>query len=329
MKKKKNKIVWIILLLAMLFLGMVYLYTSQSVATQITTNSDSSSSQTTKEVSVSTQTITNTLTSSGEIGTATTESLNLNTYRYFSEVYVEENDFMEEGANILKYTNGTYLTAPYDCVITKLTLPEESEKCTSQHLVQVQSTEELLMTLSIDEEDIAKVEVGQEVEITVNAYEDKTYTGSITKINQIGSYASNGSSFTATVKFANDGNVKIGMSASCSVTLEKAENVLAVPVEAVQTKENQKYVVVKSSDGTTKNITVETGISNDAYVEITSGLTGTETIEMTVTTSSNSSNRGMGGASGQGFGGGEMRQEMQSGTMPSMPTSGTGVKGGQ
>lgn len=324
MKKKKSKMIWLILVLLIMLIAIVVVYRSKDNTLATQSNLENTSSTTTKEVEVSTQTITKTLTSSGEIASSSTQNLALNTYRYFKEIYVEENIFVEEGAKILKYTNGTYLTAPYDCVITKLSIPEDSgDKCTSQHYITVQTTETLYMTLSIEEEEIGNVAVGQEVEITVNAYEDKTYTGSITKINEIGTYASNGSSFTATVTFENDGNVKIGMSGSATVTLEKAENVIAVPVEAIQTKNNQKYVVVKNIDGTTENVIVETGISNDAYVEIKSGLTGNETIEMTVTTTSSNSSRK------QEFSG--QRQEMsgmmqQQGGAPSMPE---GARGGQ
>lgn len=316
MKKKKSKMIWVILILVIVLIGIVVVYTNQNTTVVATTND---SSTTTKEVAVSTQTITKTLTSSGEISSSQEENLELNTYRYFKEIYVEENTFIAEGEKILKYTNGTYLTAPYDCVITKINVPDSGSQCTSQNYITVQNTESLVMTLSIDEEEIGKVAVGQEVEITVNAYEENTYIGSITKINEIGSYASNGSSFTATVKFENDGNIKIGMSGSATVTLEKAEEVIAVPVEAVQTKNNTKYVVVKNADGTTENITVETGISNDAYVEIKSGLTGAETIVMTVTTSSSDSKSSRAGQMG-GFG--EQQGSQNRGEMPSMPSGG-------
>lgn len=324
MKKKKSKLIWVILVLIIVLVGIVAIYINQdAVATTDT------SSSTTKEVQVSTQTITKTLTSSGEISSLETETLSLNTYRYFKEIYVEENEFISKGGKILKYTNGTYLTAPYDCVITKISVPEDSgDKCTSQNYVEVQTTETLLMSLSIDEEDIGKVAIGQEVEITANAYEDKTYTGTITKINQIGTYASNGSSFTATVQFDNDGDIKIGMSASATVTLEKVENVIAVPIEAVQTKNNEKYVIVKKADGATENVTIETGISNDAYVEIKSGLTGNETIQMTVETSSktNGQNSQMGGFGQQGEKFNKEERMQQGGTMPSMPATG-GIQG--
>lgn len=318
MKKKKSKLIWVILILIMVLAGVIYFYLEQNAeATQ--TSATTTSSTTIKEVTVGTQTITKTLTSSGEIASNCTETLELNTYRYFKEIYVDTNDFVAEGEAILKYTNGTYLYAPYDLVVTQITVPEAGYICTSKHGITVQSIETLTLTLNIDETEIGSVAVGQEVTITANAYEDKTYTGTITKINQIGNYASNGSSFTGTVVFDNDGNLKIGMSASCTIILEKAEDVIAVPIEAIQTKNSEKYVVVKREDGTTQNVTVETGLSNDAYVEIKSGLTGGETIQMIQETSSSNSGKGSFGNGSRQQGEKGSSREMQGGA-PSMPS---------
>ena len=319
MKKKKSKVIGGILLLILILGGIFVGYQYKGNLLQVDTKIENST-VTVKQVEVSTQTITKTLTSSGQISSATTEDLALNTYRYFKECDKEENQFVAKGETIVKYTNGTYLTAPYDCVITKLSLPEDSgDRCTSQHYVQIQTTENLLMTLTIEEEEIGKIATGQEVEISVNAYEDKKYKGEITKINEIGTYATNGSSFTAIVKFENDGMVKIGMSASATITLEKAENVIAVPIEAVQKKKNQTYVVVKKEDGTTQDVVVETGISNDAYVEIKSGLTQAQTIQMTEVTQEKNNTRGQGGFNPE-FGNGQ-KNTPQGGQMPTMPSS--------
>lgn len=299
MKKKKNKLVWIIIILLIAFGAILYRYFNSNTSA---TNSTTQTTSTIKEVTVGTQTITKTLTSSGEISSNLTEDLSLNTYRYFSEIYVSENDFVSEGENILKYTNGKYLTAPYDLVVTKISVPEDAgDACTSAHYIGVQSTETLTLSLKIDESEISSVAVGQEVEIVPSAYEDQKYTGTITKINQIGTYASNGSSFTATVVFANDEKLKIGMSASCTITLEKVENVIAVPIEAIQTKNDEKYVIVENTDGTTTNVTVETGLSNDAYVEIKSGLSGGETIQMIEETTSSNSTSSRRGQNGSGW----------------------------
>ena len=239
----------------------------------------------------------------GEISSAKTENLELNTNRYFKEIYVEKNDTVKIGENILQYTNGTYLTAPYNCVIGEVSVPEAGKICTSSNYIKIQSTEELYVTLSIGEADISIVEIGQEAEITITA-NNKKYTGTIDKISDVGSYSVSGSTFTAYVKFANDETVKIGMSASCTVILEKSENAIVVPKEAVQTANNSKYVVVVNDDGSTQNVTVETGISNDAYTEIKEGLNVGQRVQYTVSTNNSSNNFRGGGQTVQRNNGG-------------------------
>ena len=232
----------------------------------------------------------------GEVSSNLVEKLELNTYRYLREVLVKNNQLVSEGEPIIKYTNGTYLYAPYNLVIKGISIGEVGEICQSSHYIEVMDTNNLILTLSVDEADLPSVQVDQEVSITVNAYEEKEYTGRIVEIEQIGTYASNGSKFKTTILFENDGNIRIGMSANCTITTDKAENVIAVPVSSIQTQRNEKYVVVVNEDGTTKNVTVETGLSNSAYVEIKSGLSGGETVQMIVSSSNeNSNNTGRGG----------------------------------
>ena len=305
MKPKTKKICFTIFMILDIAL-IIYLYIRGNNALSTTSLTTTDVSETT----VGTRTITKTLTASGQVASGTTEQLTLTTTKYFKTMCVEEDEYVEEGENILQYSDGTYLTAPYDLVVSSYSVPDTGSICTSSNYIEVQSLEDLYMTLSIDESEIGSVKVGQTAEVTINANEDTTYTGTITKINEIGTYSSSGSSFTATMSIENDGNIKIGMSASCTITLEEATDVIAVPIEAVQTKDSQKYVIVVNSDGSTSEVNVETGISDDSYVEITSGLSGGETIQMTSTTtqstgtSSSSSDSSSGGMSGGTQGGG-------------------------
>ena len=64
---------------------------------------------------------------------------------------VEEDDTVKKGENILKYSNGTYLVAPYDCVITEINIPEFGEKCTNEHYVKVASNNTLSVQFKVDE----------------------------------------------------------------------------------------------------------------------------------------------------------------------------------
>lgn len=278
----------------------------------------------TDQVKSSIQTIENTLSSSGQISSGLTEKQYLHTGYYFEELLVSENVLIEEGTKIIEYTNGTYLTAPYDCVVIGTSIPNQDEKCTTSHYVQISSTETLCMNLSVSETDINKIEIGDNVEITMTA-SGEVLNGFITSVSEVGTYSSSGSYFSAVVTFDNNGNQKIGMSATCEIIIESAEDVIAVPIEAVQTSDDGKYVIVVNEDGTTNNVTVETGISNDAYIEIKSGITENTTVKVQTEDDSESSNGFRSGMpDGMNFEGGRPNfDNMPSGgEMPSMPSGG-------
>ena len=99
------------------------------------------------------------------------------------------------------------------------------------------------------------------------------------------------------------------MSTEASITIESKEDALYVPVEAVYKSGDEKYVLVPEtfadSTQSTNKVTVETGISNDTYVEITSGLALGESIQIPIVqVSGNSSRGGMMMPSGDFRGGG-------------------------
>ena len=270
----------------------------------------------TDQVKSSIQTIENSLSSSGQVSSGLTEKQYLHTGYYFEKLLVSENVLIEEGTKIIEYTNGTYLTAPYDCVVIGTSLPNQDEKCTTSHYVQISSTETLCMNLSVSETDINKIEIGDTVEITMTA-SGEVINGFITSVSEVGTYSSSGSYFSAIVTFDNNGNQKIGMSATCEIIIESAENVVAVPIEAIQTSDEGKYVIVVNEDGTTNNVIVETGISNDAYTEIKSGISENTVVKVQLQEDSENSNFRGGMPGGMNFEG-----------MPSMPSGGNMPSGG-
>ena len=157
---------------------------------------------------------TTTLNENSEVTSAISENIELHATYYLSEVCVEEKQFVEKGANILKYTNGEYLTAPYDCYIVELNLPEIEDKCLNSHYVQIESKNMLSVSMKVDETQINNIDIGKEATIEVTAI-DKKYTGYIT---HIGSIASNGK-FDVTIEFENDGDVMMGMTAGVEITI--------------------------------------------------------------------------------------------------------------
>ena len=328
--KKIKKALFIIILMAIV--GIITFF----VGRQIGLNTDTSTTATTiEEVSVGTQTIKKTLTSSGEIKSSSTEKLELSTTYYFETMCVEEDDTVKQGENILKYTNGTYLTAPYDLVISSYSVPDTKTKATSSNYVEVQNLKDLSISLSINENEISNISLEQEVQISLTADSNKTYTGKITKIESIGSYSSSGTTFPVKVSLENDGNIKIGMSVSCVINIDELTDVLAVPINGVQINGDRRYVLVVEN-GETREVDITTGASNDEYVQVLTGLEGGETIQVVTTTKQSTirnkggSNSGFGG--GMNFGGGSM-PDFNGGSMPdfgggSMPNFGGSMPSG-
>lgn len=304
----KKKI--LIALLIILLVGAAFI-----IGRQVGLNTEDDKTQTiiTEEI-VSKNDIKKTLTGSGQVSAKTTEKLELTTTKYFEAMCVEEDDTVLEGENILKYTNGTYLTAPYDLVIKSINVPETQSKCTSSNYIEVSNLETLQTTILISENEIGEVQKDQEVTITLTANEEKTYTGSITKIDSVGNYSSSGTTFSATIEFENDGNVKLGMSLSCTVILEEQKEVICVPIEAVYENDNgEEYVNKIKEDGTIEETIIETGIADDSYVQVVSGLKLNEKVQIiTKITQSTSTSNG----NQTGFGGFDKQMNMNGGDMP-------------
>ena len=115
MKKKILLIIFIIIVVIGSFI----------IGRQVGLNTEDDKTQTvTREETVSNHDIKKTLSATGTVSAKTTEKITLATTKYFKAMCVEEDDTVKTGENILQYTNGTYLVAPYDCVIISLNLPE-------------------------------------------------------------------------------------------------------------------------------------------------------------------------------------------------------------
>lgn len=210
--KHKKIIFAILIIIVLVIIGFLVLHKSnnnnyqKNTQTRQNRNLESKNSQK--------QEASTTLTGTSEVKSALIENVELHATYYLEETYVEENSYVAKGDKILKYTNGTYLTAPYDCYIVEIKVPDEKGKCLNSHYVKIQSKNILTVSMGISEKNINKISIGQEAEITISALE-KTYKGYIT---HIGSTANNGK-FTVDIEFENDGNIKLGMTSTVEITI--------------------------------------------------------------------------------------------------------------
>ena len=181
----------------------------------------------------------------------------------------------------------------------------------------------LEMTLSIDELDISTVEVGQAVQITADAVEGKTFTGTVTKVSVAGTTSGGITSYPVTVRIDEADELLPGMNVDAEIVLEEAADTLAIPSSAVtRGSGNTSLVLVTQDSPSAANaveqeapegyayVQVETGISDDSYVQILSGLQEGDTAAY-VARSTESGSMMMGGMPGAM--GGDMPAGMPSG----------------
>jgi HlyD family secretion protein len=142
----------------------------------------------------------------------------------------------------------------------------------------------LTVEMSVDELDIKKVSVGQEVTVTVDAAGEQTYTGVVTKVNISGTTTNGVTAYPVTVRIDDTDGLLPGMNVSTSIVVDSVSDVLTVPLNAV-VRGNQ-VLVKKSASGTdeTPGGVLAVGASGIPdgfeYVDVTLGINNSELIEI-------------------------------------------------
>ena len=146
----------------------------------------------------------------------------------------------------------------------------------------------LEMVINVDELQISSLSVGQKVQITADAVQDKNYVGTVTRVSMKG--ASNGGTTTypVTIRIDETDGLRPGMNANAEIVVAEAANALTVPNAAIV---RGGYVLVtqdspsaSKADATMEApegfvyVAVKTGVSDDDYTQIVSGIQEGDTI---------------------------------------------------
>ncbi len=235
-------------------------------------------------------------------------------------------------AEMKKLLNAGVITATEAGVVSTIVAPSATEQAAYTVLASLYVGDEKEMVISVDELDIISVKVGQNVDIAMDAIEDKTYPATVTKVSQIGTASGGVTVYNVTLTIEGDERLRFGMNGTATIHIEELNDVLLVPLNALNSSRGESYVWLKSasanSDEPGVRTAVQTGLSDENYAQVLSGLNEGDVILVTreaddsSTTTMNFGGFG-GGMDFGGFGGGGM----PGGSMPSMP-SGGGNRGG-
>ncbi len=188
-----------------------------------------------------------------------------------SEDYEEAKEKLAEfDANVV---DGQVLSAS-DGLITDVFVAAGDTLAQNAELISMNDYNAVTITLSIEEADMESAQLGNKVNVTIAAFPEEVFTGTVTEIGdaEIDSNT-NKTLYTVTVTIQNEGTVFYqDMTAEVTFLTEDSAEVLYVPTRAIVTEGNKTYVKMRDEQGTVINREVVTGISDGINTEIKEGL---------------------------------------------------------
>lgn len=178
----------------------------------------------------------------------------------------------------------SYIRAPFAGYIAErnldtgayVTSATASTSTMSRGMLSLHDIDTVRILIEVVEKDIPLVKIGQKAELRAEAYPDRVFEGTVTRIVQ----ALNRATRTMTVEIDlsnNDRRLKGGMFARVEVMVGTHHQAVQIPIDAVSRLEDAQYVYIVR-DGKAQRVNVEIGTRDDNRIEITKGLTGNEQV---------------------------------------------------
>ena len=167
------------------------------------------------------------------------------------------------------------MVAPFDGTVISVGAEVGDLVSSNTIIVTLADLTNLRVRAFVDETDISKVELGQEVEITFDAFPGKRFWGEVLEVPLQGTLSQNILIYEVPISLegAEDVPLKPGMTANLTIIVGRREDVLLVPALAVQQGEEGYVVMVQDTpEGPAVATPVEVGLSDGIYTEIVSGL---------------------------------------------------------
>lgn len=187
-----------------------------------------------------------------------------------AEVESAEASVMNLQAQLAK----TVIRSPIAGIVTKQDAKTGEIASAGVSLTSVISDAKYEIEANIAETDIAKIKIGNEAQVTLDAYgNDVVFVATVTSIDPAETIIDGVPTYKTTLQFKEgDARIKSGMTANTDIAGVKRDNVLFIPGRTISGKGTAKTVNLVEGE-TTREVSVETGLrGSNGDVEILSGL---------------------------------------------------------
>ncbi len=177
------------------------------------------------------------------------------------------------------------IIAPISGTVANVLIREGEQAAPGSPAVSILNEDAYHITVSVDEIDIDRVEVGQPVAITLDALPDVPVQGVVSEIAPTSTSTSGVVTYLVTINIDETAaaDLRPGMSASAAITVDELDNALIVPNWAVRLNREtgEAFVLIRRTDGTIEEVVVETGLRNEQFSEVVSGLSEGDVVVLT------------------------------------------------
>ena len=190
--------------------------------------------------------------------------------------------------NLQDTMNNYTITAPISGTVIEKDVKAGDALTSGTTLCVLYDLSYLEMVINVDELQVSSLSVGQSVQVTADAVPDKTYVGEVTRVSMKGSSSGGTTTYPVTVRIDDIDGLRPGMNANAEIVVANATSALCVPNAAIV---QGGYVLVTKDSPSAANaapemeapdgyvyVEVKTGVSDDDYTQITSGLKAEDTI---------------------------------------------------
>ena len=190
--------------------------------------------------------------------------------------------------NLQEAMNNYTITSPISGTVIEKNAKTGDALASGADLCTIYDLSYLVMVINVDELQVSSLSVGQSVQVTADAVPDKTYTGTVTRVSMKGNSSGGTTTYPVTVRIDEIDGLRPGMNANAEIVVAEAKNTLSVPNAAVV---RGGYVLVTEDSPSAVNadpgmiapdgyvyVPVKTGVSDDSYTQIISGVTGNDTV---------------------------------------------------
>ncbi|OQB14501.1 MAG: Multidrug export protein EmrA [Firmicutes bacterium ADurb.Bin193] len=159
------------------------------------------------------------------------------------------------------------IKSPADGTVVSKNIKKGDNVTPQTVLMTVSDLDNLYVDVEVDEIFIAKVVKGQTAEITAEALPDRVFTGEVVRIDNVGVAKNGVTYYPVRVKIEQSPELKVGMNLSVGIVVMTKDSVMLIPKDALTGDSVMLY-----EDGKLREVKVQTGIRDNDYVEVVSGL---------------------------------------------------------